>query len=160
MSKLILVVEDNGDDQLFILANLKRPEHYSVVCVPDGASARQLLEDPSQPLPEVVILDLSLPKVSGLDLLRSIRANTRTKFLPVVILSSSKETEDIQGAFELGCNSYLHKPIAYEEFRETINQISDYWCLRNISPYAMEIAGHTPHAGGSGEPPFRKAREG
>lgn len=133
MGKTVLVVEDNHDDQLFVLANLKKREHYTVTCVSDGAAALKYLE--GNPQPAVIILDLSLPKISGLDVLLQIRALEKTRFIPVVVLSSSKEMVDIHRAYALGCNSYLYKPIVYEDFRALINQVADYWCLGNISFY-------------------------
>ncbi len=139
MTKLILVVEDNRDDQLFILGNLKKSENYTVICTPDGEAAKQFLEKQTHDLPSLIILDLSLPKVSGLDFLRALRANERTKYVPVVVLSSSKEHVDIQRAFAFGCNSYLYKPIVYEEFRDLMLQISDYWCMRNVSPIGLDV---------------------
>jgi CheY-like chemotaxis protein len=139
MAKLILVVEDNRDDQLFILSNLKKSTNYKVICTPDGSTAKLFLENQNQDLPSLIILDLSLPKVSGLDFLQALRANERTKFIPVVVLSSSKEHLDIQRAFTYGCNSYLYKPIVYEEFRDLMLQISDYWCLRNVSPTGLAV---------------------
>ena len=131
MEKIILLVEDNYDDQLFILENLKQQGLHFMNCVADGAAALQFLEQ--NPAPSVILLDLSLPKISGLDVLQKIRSNEKTKYIPVVVLSSSKEDTDIKRAYELGCNSYLYKPIVYEKLRDLIGLIAAYWCAQNIS---------------------------
>jgi two-component system, response regulator len=131
MSKVILVVEDNKDDQLFLVANLKNPQLYSIECVPDGAAAIQYLKN--NPLPTVLILDLSLPKMSGFDVITEVRKDNRLKNLPVVMLTSSKELSDIEKAYSLGCNSYLVKPIVYEELRSLIRKAAEYWTLHNVT---------------------------
>lgn len=144
MAKVVLIVEDNHDDQLFLLANLKKRDSYTVTCVSDGAAALKYLE--GNPQPVVIILDLSLPKISGHDVLTQIRSSDKTKHIPVVVLSSSKEMVDVHRAYTLGCNSYLYKPIVYEEYRALISQVADYWCLGNI-PFYEDGSAERPEAG-------------
>ena len=85
-------------------------------------------------LPAVVLLDLKMPKVSGLDVLAQVRANPRTKFLPIVVLTSSKEDQDLLQSYSLGANSYVRKPIDFRDFMTTIQQLGLYWLIRNEIP--------------------------
>jgi two-component system response regulator len=138
----ILLVEDNPDDEALTLRALKknRIANEVVVCR-DGAEALDYLfsrgafvgRDGSD-LPQVILLDLKLPKVDGLEVLRQIRADGRTSMVPVVILTSSREDEDIARSYQLGANSYVRKPVDFVEFSEAARQLGMYWLLLNQAP--------------------------
>jgi two-component system, response regulator len=138
----ILLVEDNPDDEALTLRALKknRIANEVVVCR-DGAEALDYLfsrgafagRDGSD-LPQVILLDLKLPKVDGLEVLRQIRADGRTSIVPVVILTSSREDEDIARSYQLGANSYVRKPVDFVEFSEAARQLGMYWLLLNQAP--------------------------
>jgi two-component system response regulator len=133
--KIILLVEDNPNDEALTLRVLKKNDVKSeVVVVRDGAEALDWLfglgahaSRDSTVLPHVVLLDLKLPKLSGLEVLRAMRADPRTKRLPVVLLTSSKEDQDVFAAYDLGANSYVRKPVAFGDFAEAIRQLGLYW---------------------------------
>jgi len=138
----ILLVEDNPDDVELILRGLRR-KHIAneVVVVGDGAAALDYLfatgayaDRDASVLPDLVMLDLKLPKVDGLEVLRRIRANPRTELLPVVILTSSDERQDLITGYSLGCNSYVTKPVDFNEFVEAVQQLEVYWLLVNEPP--------------------------
>ena len=138
----ILLVEDNPDDELLTLRALKMSNIKSeVMVVRDGAEALDFLfsrnayadRDP-QDLPGLILLDIQLPKVNGLEVLRRIRAEQRTRLLPVVILSSSKEEPGLGEAYKNGANSYLRKPTDFSQFIEYIRQLSLYWLTLNEPP--------------------------
>lgn len=141
--KLILLVEDNADDEALTLRALNKNKIANqIVVVRDGAEALDYLfctgpyadRDPLD-LPQVTLLDLKLPKVDGLDVLRRIRENARTRFLPVVILTSSKEEQDLVNAYAGGANSYVRKPVDFTQFVESIRQLGLYWLVLNeVSP--------------------------
>ena len=135
----ILLIEDNADDEaLTIRAFQKNNIRNEIIVARDGAEALDLLfgtgahasRDTSQ-LPQVVLLDLKLPKVDGLEVLKRIRGDQRTAFLPVVILTSSKEQQDIINGYRLGCNSYVRKPVDFDQFLEAARQLGLYWLLLN-----------------------------
>ena len=139
MSKVILLVEDNAsDEKLTVFAFKKSGVSNEVVIVRDGAAALDYLfgagkhadRDPSV-LPSVVLLDLKLPKVDGLEVLRRIRADEGTKFLPVVVLTSSKEDEDVLHSYELGANAYVRKPVEFAKFAEAAKTLGLFWLLLN-----------------------------
>lgn len=141
-AKIILLVEDNPDDEALTLRALKKNNiRNEVIVTRDGAEALDYLfgagayagRDTAD-LPTVVLLDLKLPKVDGLEVLRRIRDDARTKFLPVVILTSSKEEQDLQEGYRQGCNSYVRKPVNYDEFLEAARQLGLYWLLLNEAP--------------------------
>lgn len=135
----ILLVEDNANDRLlteraFAKSNLGN----RLVSLDDGEQALRLLHgdenvEPQQ-LPVLVLLDLKLPKIDGLGVLQEIRAHERTALLPVVILTSSKEQEDMVRSYELGANSYVRKPVDSEEFFRAVRQLGLYWLVLNQSP--------------------------
>ncbi|MCX6910484.1 MAG: response regulator [Verrucomicrobia bacterium] len=138
----ILLVEDTADDEHLIKRLLAKINLLNnLVVVRDGAEALDYLfgagayakRDATQ-MPAVVFLDLKLPKVSGLEVLRHIRADERTKLLPVVILSSSQEEQDLFQSYSLGANSYIRKPVDYTEFTEAVQQMGFYWLLLNELP--------------------------
>jgi CheY-like chemotaxis protein len=139
MSKVILLVEDNpSDEKLTVLAFKKSGVANDVVVVRDGAAALDYVfgtgthagRDTSV-LPSVVLLDLKLPKVDGLEVLRRIRADRRTKFLPVVVLTSSKEDEDVLRSYSLGANAYVRKPVEFARFAEAAKALGLFWLLLN-----------------------------
>jgi two-component system, response regulator len=139
--KQILLVEDNPDDEALTLRALRRSSVPSDVFVArDGVEAVNYLLDlcacapgADRPLPHVVLLDLKLPKLDGLGVLRRIRANERTRLLPVVILSSSDEERDRLEGYSLGANSYVRKPVDFEQFLITATQLGVYWLTVNES---------------------------
>ena len=135
----ILLIEDNADDEaLTVRAFRKNNIRNEIIVARDGAEALDYLfgkgahegRDTSQ-LPQVVLLDLKLPKVDGLEVLRRIRDDKRTALLPVVILTSSKEQQDIINGYRLGCNSYVRKPVDFDQFIEAARQLGLYWLLLN-----------------------------
>jgi two-component system response regulator len=133
--KIILLVEDNPDDEALTLRALKKNNIRNVVVVArDGQEALDYLFGTGRHAgrdPAVVLLDLKLPKVDGLEVLKRIRADARTKLLPVVILTSSKEEQDMQEGYRQGCNSYVRKPVNFDEFLEAARQLGLYWLLLN-----------------------------
>ena len=140
--KLILLVEDNPDDVTLTLRALKKNNLLNeVVVARDGVEALDFLfnegeysDNSSDLLPELILLDLKLPKVDGLEVLKRIRAGERTKLLPVVILTSSNEQSDIISGYELGVNSYIRKPVDFEQFIEAVRQLGLYWLVLNQTP--------------------------
>jgi two-component system response regulator len=140
--KFILLVEDNPDDEALTLRALKKNKLANgVVVTRDGAEAVDFLfatgahagRDAAD-LPQIVLLDLKLPKLDGFEVLRRIRADPRTKVLPVVILTSSKEERDVAQGYRDGCNSYVRKPVNFDEFVEAARQLGLYWLLINEGP--------------------------
>jgi two-component system response regulator len=139
---VILLVEDNPDDEALTLRafsknNIRNP----VVVARNGAEALGYLFASGDyagrevaDLPQVVLLDLKLPKVDGLEVLRQIRADERTELLPVVILTSSREEQDLVEGYRLGANSYVRKPVNFDEFVEAARQLGLYWLLLNEVP--------------------------
>lgn len=140
--RFILLVEDNPDDVELTLRALKKNNIINeVVVAKDGAEALDYLFGTGAytgrgtgVLPEVVLLDLKLPKVDGLDVLRRIRADERTKLLPVVVLTSSREEKDVTRAYTLGTNSYIRKPVDWEQFVDAVRQLGMYWLVLNVLP--------------------------
>lgn len=140
--KHIILVEDNPDDvDLTLLALEKNNFANSVVVARDGEEAIQLLKlenpehsIPREQLPALVLLDLNLPKVSGLEVLEKIRSHSSTHRLPVVILTSSREEQDIVRGYDLGANSYIRKPVDFENFVEAVRQLGLYWLVLNEPP--------------------------
>jgi len=137
--KMILLVEDNADDEALTLRALKKNNiGNKVVVVRDGAEALEFLfcsgayadRDPRDK-PQVILLDLKLPKVDGLEVLRRIRADQSTRTLPVVILTSSKEEQDVVNSYLIGVNSYVLKPVDFIQFVEAIRQLGLYWLVLN-----------------------------
>ena len=137
--KIILLVEDNRDDEELTLIAFEQSEIVNeVVVVRDGAEALDYLfgtgryadRDLSN-MPAVILLDLKLPKIDGLEVLRHIRADARTQFLPVVVLTTSKEDQDLINSYRLGCNSYVRKPVDFTEFLDAARQLGLYWLRLN-----------------------------
>jgi two-component system response regulator len=142
MTKFILLVEDNPSDEKLTVRAFKKPGVANeIVVVRDGAEALDYLfgtgphagRDTTE-LPSVILLDLKLPRIGGLEVLRRIRADDRTKVLPVVILTSSKEDEDIARSYSLGANAYVRKPVAFAEFVEAAKTLGLFWLLLNERP--------------------------
>lgn len=140
--KMILLVEDNADDEALTLRALNKNKIANkIVVVRDGAEALDFLfctgahaqRDPRE-LPQVILLDLKLPKVDGLEVLRRLRSDPRTHMLPVVVLTSSKEEQDMLKAYSLGVNSYVRKPVDFNQFVEAIGQLGLYWLVLNEVP--------------------------
>ena len=139
---MILLVEDNPDDEALTIRALKKNNiGNKVVVARDGAEALDFLfftgafadHDPRD-VPQVILLDLKLPKVDGLEVLRQIRADERTHLLPVVILTSSKEEQDRIRGYSLGANSYVRKPVDFNQFVEAVRQLGLYWLILNEAP--------------------------
>lgn len=139
---MILLVEDNPDDEALTIRALKKNNiGNKVVVARDGAEALDFLfftgafadRDPRD-VPQVILLDLKLPKVDGLEVLRQIRADERTHLLPVVILTSSKEEQDRLKGYSLGANSYVRKPVDFNQFVEAVRQLGLYWLILNEAP--------------------------
>jgi two-component system, response regulator len=142
--KIILLVEDNPDDELLAIRALEKNNIMNeVVVARDGAEALDYLfgagaytgRDMSV-MPQIILLDLKLPKIDGLEVLRRLRNNERTKLLPVVVLTSSKEDRDLTECYSLGANSYIRKPVNFAQFTEAIRQLGLYWLVLNESPPA------------------------
>ena len=140
--KTILLVEDNRDDEELTLRALRKSNIMNeVVVARDGEEALEYLfgkndYNATEPefLPAVVLLDLKLPKIGGIEVLREIRSHPRTRRLPVVVLTSSKEERDLDEVYDLGANSYLYKPVDFEKFLEAVGHMGMYWVLFNEIP--------------------------
>jgi two-component system, response regulator len=141
---IIFLVEDNSSDEELTLRALKRSNILNkVVVARDGAEALDYLfgkgayaDRDIKDLPQVMLLDLNLPKVGGLDVLRAVRGDERTKLLPVVVLTSSKEDRDLASSYALGANSYIVKPVDFTQFAEAVRQLGIYWLVLNQRPPA------------------------
>ncbi len=140
--RFILLVEDNPDDEELALMGLKESGIMNeIFVVRDGEEALHFLfaegqykkRNPAE-LPAVILLDLKLPKLNGFEILERIRANALTKCVPVVILTSSSEEEDVVSGYKLGANSYVRKPIEFKQFAEAVRQLGLYWLLLNEPP--------------------------
>lgn len=148
-NKLILLIEDNPDDEALTLRAFKKNNILNdVVVAHDGVEALDFLFGTGtyagrdvRDTPQMILLDLKLPKIDGLEVLRRIRAEARTRLLPVVILTSSKEEQDLISGYSLGANSYIRKPVDFAQFSEAIRQLGLYWLVLNEAP---------PDAGGAG----------
>lgn len=141
-NKMILLVEDNPDDEALTLRALKKNNIGNQLnVVRDGAEALEFIfctgayanRDPRE-APQVILLDLKLPKVDGLEVLRRIRADERTQRQPVVILTSSNEQQDLVNSYNLGVNSYVRKPVDFNEFIDAVRQLGLYWLVLNEAP--------------------------
>lgn len=137
-TKPILLVEDNPDDELLTLRALKKNHiHNEVVVAHDGPEALEYLLGSAndQPIiPAMILLDLKLPKIDGIEVLRRLRASPRTRLTPVVILTSSREEPDLIAGYELGANSYIRKPVDFEQFSEAVRHLGLYWLVLNEPP--------------------------
>ena len=140
--KIILLVEDNPDDEELTLLALKESNILNeVVVARDGVEALDYLfstgqyaESAPSRTPQLILLDLKLPKLDGLDVLKRLRADPRTQLIPVVILTSSSEEEDMVASYRLGANSYVRKPVEFHHFANAIKQLGLYWLILNEIP--------------------------
>ena len=139
---MILLVEDNPTDEALVLRAFKKYNLSArIIVVRDGAEAVDFIfcqgaykdRDPRD-IPQLILLDMKLPKLSGLEVLRQIRANEHTRLLPVIMLTSSKEEQDLMESYRSGANSYVRKPIEYDQFLEAIRELSLYWLKVNEQP--------------------------
>ena len=131
----ILLVEDNDDDVALLKRALKKHGMYNEIMIArNGVQALETLferENKGEPMPSLVILDLKLPKLNGLEVLKAIRANSFTRGLPIIILTTSTEQEDIIESYNLGANSYIRKPVEFDRFLEAVGQLGLYWMTMN-----------------------------
>ncbi|MFE1744031.1 response regulator [Coleofasciculus sp. H7-2] len=143
----ILLVEDNPDDEeLTLLALDQSGISYNIVVAHDGVEALDYLfgtgryaDRDINRLPAVVLLDIKMPRIDGLEVLQRLRANDRTKLLPVVILTTSTEEQDLLNGYSFGCNSYIRKPVDYVQFMTAVRQLGVYWLLLNEAPPLLGI---------------------
>mgnify|MGYP000952130585 CR=1 FL=1 len=146
--KLILLVEDNSDDEMLLLRAFEKNRICNeIVITRDGAEALDWLFGEgdfsgrdTDILPQIIILDLKLPKIDGLEVLRRIRAEERTKLIPIIILTTSSEQKDIISSYNLGANSYVQKPVDFEEFIEATRQLGLYWLVLNKTVYESSLS--------------------
>jgi len=141
MKKIILLVEDNSDDEILTIRALRKNNLVNDIDVArDGAEALDYLLGTKADgtfkfaLPALVILDLKLPKIDGIEVLKQLRSNDRTKFIPIVVLTSSKEQQDILASYGFGANSFIRKPVDFVQFIEVASKIGVYWLALNESP--------------------------
>ena len=136
--KQIMLIEDNPDDRDLTIRALKKNNVLNPVTVAsNGAEALTMLlgdDHRDQDNPALILLDLKLPKVDGLEVLRRIRADERTRMVPVLVLTSSKEEADLRTAYDLGANGYVRKPVAFSEFSEAVHTVGLFWLLLNQPP--------------------------
>ena len=146
-SMTILLVEDNPDDEILTVRELQKQSIVNeIIAVRDGVEALEYIFGTGQyarrdvrDLPRVVLLDLKLPKVDGLEVLRRIRADDRTKHIPVVVLTSSDDQRDVIESYRLGANSYVCKPVNFIQFQEAVRHVKFYWLRLNESPPSGEF---------------------
>jgi CheY-like chemotaxis protein len=137
-----MLVEDNPDDEELTLLAFERNNISSeVVVAHDGVEALDYLfgtgiytERDMSVMPALILLDLQLPRINGLEVLRRLRADNRTKLIPVVILTTSNEQQDLINSYSLGCNSYIRKPVDYDQFLTAVHQLGMYWLILNEAP--------------------------
>jgi len=130
----ILLVEDNPNDAELTQRALRKNDLDAQLDIArDGAEALEYLLS-SRPKPKVIFLDLKLPKIDGIEVLRRLRADPRTKSIPVVVLTSSQEERDIEESYRLGVNSYVVKPVEFDQFFKTVSDLGKYWLVLNKSP--------------------------
>ena len=140
--KMILLVEDNPDDEALTMRALKQSKLANeIVVTRDGQEAVEFLSGTGKyegrdlsHMPTVILLDLKLPKLSGLEVLQQLRADQRTRVTPVVVLTSSSEDEDMMRSYQLGANSYVRKPVIFGRFADAVSQLGLYWMLLNEPP--------------------------
>ena len=141
-AKVILLVEDNRDDEVLTLRALKKSHILNdVIVARNGVEALDYLfgeggyaDRDMSVMPAVILLDLKLPLLDGFEVLKRLRSEVRTKFLPVVVLTTSREERDLLDSYSLGANSYIRKPVDFEKFAEAIHQLGLYWLVHNEPP--------------------------
>jgi len=135
-SRLIVLVEDNPDDEALTLRALRKNNIANqVVVLRDGAEALDYLLAPDAPTPQLILLDLKLPRIDGLEVLRRLRNEPRTALLPIVVLTSSTEERDMLESYRRHANSYIRKPVDFEQFIDAVRQLGLYWLVLNqIAP--------------------------
>lgn len=144
----ILLVEDNPDDEALALRALRRSNiTNSIVVVRDGVEALDYLFGTGRYAgrdlnlkPTVILLDLKLPRINGIEVLRRLRSDERTSLLPVVVLTTSREEQDLLSSYSFGCNSYIRKPVDFIQFAEAVRQLGMYWLLMNEPPPAPRLS--------------------
>ena len=149
MNKIILLVEDNADDEVLTRRALKKNNiGNELVVARDGAEALDYLFGTGEyegrdlsVMPQVILLDLKRSKLDGLEVLRRLRADELTKLLPVVILTSSKEQQDLVNGYGYGANSYIRKPVDFAQFLEAVRQLGLYWLVLNETPRQQQVGG-------------------
>ena len=133
--RTLLLVEDNPDDEALTLRAFRKHNLSNEVMVAhDGVEALEMLHGGNHPLPQVVLLDLKLPRLDGLEVLKRLRGDERTKHLPVVVLTSSQEERDLVESYRLGANSYVRKPVDFAEFVDAVGHLGLYWLVLNRLP--------------------------
>ncbi len=132
----VLIVDDNAQDaELVVDALRRRLPGMTTLVVRDGAEAIAIFEDrPASAAPRVILLDLKMPKVDGFEVLRRVKGDAKTRSIPVVVLTSSALKSDVQLAYSLGANSYVVKPMEFEEFTETVGRVAEYWLRIDRGP--------------------------
>ena len=151
----ILLVEDNSaDEELTLHALRKNALINRIHVVRDGEEALNFLfcrepylERAGQALPQLILLDLKLPKVDGLSVLRALKEDRRTRSMPVIVLTSSREDKDLIASYDLGVNSYIQKPVDFDQFRETVHTLGLYWLLVNQAPPQQTLNSRTEKPG-------------
>jgi two-component system response regulator len=141
----ILLVEDSSDDIVLTLRAFKKNNIMNEIIVKrDGEEALDyffgkegVAKKNNKKLPILTLLDLKIPKIDGIEVLKKIRADERTKLIPIVILTSSKEPGDLLSCYRLGCNSYIRKPVDFNQFKDTVKQLGLYWLLMNEVPRSI-----------------------
>jgi two-component system response regulator len=145
LKKTILLVEDNPDDEMLTLRAMKKNKILNdIVVARDGAEALEYIFGTGKyegrdiaDAPQLILLDLNLPKIGGLEVLKRIREDARTRLFPVVILTSSREERDLVESYKLGANSYIRKPVDFNQFIEAVQQLRLYWLVLNELPYSI-----------------------
>jgi two-component system, response regulator len=140
----ILLVEDNADDiELAVHALREEKLANGITIARDGEEALDIIfrrgqaADPASPPPRLILLDLKLPKVDGLDVLRAVKGDPRTKAIPVVVMTSAKEERDLVESYKLGVNAYVQKPVGFDEFRSIVKELGLFWLVINQVPPAQ-----------------------
>jgi CheY-like chemotaxis protein len=145
-NRIVLLVEDNPDDEELTRRALQKSNiPHELLVARDGVEALDYLFGTGvyagrdlRVMPQLIMLDLKLPKLDGLEVLRRLRADARTRLLPVAVFTSSSEKQDIKESYELGSNSYIRKPVDFDHFSEAVRQVGSYWLALNIPPQAAD----------------------
>jgi len=132
--RICLVEDDPNDEHLTLRALRRLPDPPDIIVARNGQQAWDLLIHEDTPVPHLILLDLKLPKIGGLELLGMLRGNPKTAYVPIVILSSSDEPSDVRTSFENHANSYVRKPVGYEEYGARVTQLAQYWLEANMFP--------------------------